>query len=59
MTETAHAEPYPRDNPEEFICERFRDHREVIEALAELDMGILSEDAETILEILDQEEESS
>ena len=50
--------PNPRDDPEAVIHEELGDHREVIEALAGLDMGILSDDARQILEILDQEEPS-
>ena len=48
--------PNPRDDPEAVIHEELGDHREAIEALAGLDMGILSDDARQILEILDQEE---
>ena len=44
--------------PAEFIRDRFDDHREAIEGLAELDLGELSEDAERILAILDQEDSS-
>jgi hypothetical protein len=50
--------PNPRDDPEAVIHEELGDHREAIEALAGLDMGILSDDARHILEILDQEEPS-
>ena len=45
--------PNPRDDPEAVIHEELSDHREAIEALAGLDMGILSDDASYILEILD------
>jgi hypothetical protein len=51
-------EPNHRDDPEAVIHEELGDHREAIEALAGLDMGILSDDARHILEILDQEEPS-
>ena len=50
--------PNPRDDPKAVINEELGDHREAIEALAGLDMGILSDDARQILEILDQEEPS-
>ena len=50
--------PNPRDDPEAVIHEELGDHREAIEALAGLDMGVLSDDARQILEILDQEEPS-
>jgi hypothetical protein len=50
--------PNPRDDPEAVIQEELGDHREAIEALAGLDMGILSDDARQILQILDQEEPS-
>lgn len=48
--------PPPREDPEAVIREELGDHREAIEALAELDMGVLSEDARTILTILDQDD---
>jgi hypothetical protein len=50
--------PNPREDPVAVIHEELGDHREAIEALARLDMGILSDDARQILEILDQEEQS-
>ena len=50
--------PDPRDNPEAVIHEELGDHRDAIEALADLDLGVLSEDAEKALRILDQEESS-
>jgi len=45
----------PREDPETVIREELGPYREAIEALADLDMGVLSEDAERALEILDQE----
>jgi hypothetical protein len=42
----------PRDDPEAVIQEELGDHQDAIEALADLDLGVLSEDAETALEIL-------
>ena len=50
--------PNPRDDPEAVIHEELGDHREAIEALAGLDMDVLSDDARQILDILDQEEPS-
>jgi hypothetical protein len=50
--------PDPRDEPEAVIQEELGDHRNAIEALADLDLGVLSEDAEKALRILDQEESS-
>ena len=50
--------PDPRDDPEAVIHEELGDHRDAIEALADLDLGVLSEDAEKALRILDQEESS-
>ena len=47
-----------RDDPEAVIHEELGDHREAIEALAGLDMGVLSDDARQILDILDQEDPS-
>jgi len=38
--------PDPRDDPEAVIHEELGDHRDAIEALADLDLGVLSEDAE-------------
>jgi len=51
-------DPDPRDDPEAVIHEELGDHRDAIEALADLDLGVLSEDAEKALRILDQEESS-
>jgi hypothetical protein len=45
--------PDPRDNPKAVIHEELGDHRDAIEALADLDLGVLSEDAEKALEILE------
>lgn len=50
--------PDPRDDPEAVIREAFSGHREEVERLAAMDMGVLSEDAQQILEVLDQEEDS-
>jgi len=50
--------PPPREDPETIIREEFSEHREAVEALADLDMGVLSEDAQTILTILDQDDSS-
>jgi hypothetical protein len=47
--------PDPRDDPEAVIREELGPYRDAIEALADLDMGVLSEDAQKALEILDQE----
>lgn len=47
--------PDPRDDPEAVIKQELGDHRNAIEALAEMDLGVLSEDARQALEILDQE----
>ena len=50
--------PDPRDDPEAVIHEELGDHRDAIKALADLDLGVLSEDAEKALRIIDQEESS-
>jgi hypothetical protein len=56
-TDTISNEPQadPRDDPEAFLRECFDGDgdREVLEALAELDLGPLSEDARQIVRILD------
>lgn len=51
--------PPSREDPETVIQEELGEHREAIEALAELDLGVLSEDAQQILQILDQAQEGS
>jgi len=47
--------PDPRDDPEAVIREELGDHRDVLEVLADMNMGELSEDARKAVEILDQE----
>ena len=55
-TNTDTTEPDPIDEPEAFIRERFdEDDRDVLEALAAGDYEELSEDAERILAILDED----
>jgi hypothetical protein len=51
--------PDPRDDPEAVIREELGDHRDALEALADMDLGVLSEDARQALEILDQSQEES
>lgn len=51
-------QPNPREDPETVIREELGEHKDAIEALADLDMGVLSEDARRALEILDQEDPS-
>lgn len=46
----------PPEDLEQFIQERFDSKKEVLEALANID-NILGNDAETILEILDEEDQ--
>ena len=52
-------DPDPRDDPEAVIREELSEHRDVLEVLADMDLGELSEDAQKALAILDQEEGSS
>jgi hypothetical protein len=56
ITHDDNERPDPWDDPEAVIREELGPYREAIEALADLDMGVLSEDAEQALEILDQED---
>lgn len=58
ITDNGGETPDPRDDPEAVIREELGDHRDALEALADLDMGVLSEDARKILRILDQEDSS-
>lgn len=51
--------PDPRENPKAVIHEELGPHRDAIEKLAELDMGVLSDDAETALDVLDDYQEES
>jgi hypothetical protein len=51
--------PPPREDPKTVIQEELGEHRQAIEALADLDLGVLSEDARHILRILDQAQEES
>jgi len=46
----------PRDNPEEVIHEELEGHEDVIEAVAELNLGKISEDAQVALEVLQDED---
>lgn len=48
--------PDPRNDPEAVIREELGEYRETVEALADLDLGVLSEDARRVLEVLGQEE---
>jgi hypothetical protein len=45
--------PDPRTNPEAFIRDEFDGLEHVLEAIADGDFDELSDDAETVLEILD------
>lgn len=56
ITDNGSEAPDPRDDPEKVIREELGDHREALEALADLDMGVLSEDARKALQILNQED---
>lgn len=51
-----HERPDPREDPETVIGEELSEHREAIEALADMELGVFSMDACQILDILDQEE---
>ncbi|AUX09233.1 hypothetical protein AArcSl_1604 [Halalkaliarchaeum desulfuricum] len=42
------------EDPHSVIEEELGDHREALEALAEMDLGVLSADARRALEMLDQ-----
>lgn len=46
------------DSPEAFIYDQFADRREIVEKVADLELGELSDDADRILDILDQVEGS-
>lgn len=46
----------PPEDLEQFIRERFDSKKEILEALANID-NILANDAETILELLDEEDQ--
>jgi len=46
--------PDPQDDPEAVIHEELGDHVEALEALVDLDLGVLSEDARKALEILEE-----
>jgi hypothetical protein len=59
MSTIDNPDPDPRDDPEAVIREELSEHRDVLEVLADMDLGELSEDAQKALAILDQEEGSS
>lgn len=55
MSTTKDNTPDPRDDPEGFIREQFDGLEHVIDEVADGDFGSLSEDAQTIRQILHQD----
>lgn len=48
--------PWPQDDPAAVVRAELAGHREAIEALAAMDLGVLSADARQAVEILDQDD---
>jgi len=57
-TNTAENTLDPQDDPDQFLVERFAGRRDVLEAIVELGVDELSDDAARILEVLDEHEPS-